>query len=110
MPTVVVPFRDETATRRLEPVPEEARRTVAQAMLDDVLKACSAVAGEVVVAREGPQGEAVEAALGAVERGPLLGFNADLPSVRALDLLTLLGAPQEGGLALVEADDGTTNA
>ena len=56
MPTVVVPFRDENAKRRLEPVPEEARRTVAQAMLDDVLEACSAVAREVVVAREGPPG------------------------------------------------------
>jgi 2-phospho-L-lactate guanylyltransferase (CobY/MobA/RfbA family) len=110
MPTVVVPFRDENAKRRLEPVPEEARRTVAQAMLDDVLEACSAVADEVVVARDGPQGEAVEAALRGVERGPILVVNADLPCARARDLLTLLGALPEGGLALVEAEDGTTNA
>ena len=110
MPTVVVPFRDENAKRRLEPVPEEARRTVAQAMLDDVLEACNAVASKVVVAREGRQGDAVEAALRGLERGPILVVNADLPCVRARDLLTLLGALPEGGLALVEAEDGTTNA
>jgi 2-phospho-L-lactate guanylyltransferase (CobY/MobA/RfbA family) len=110
MPTVVVPFRDENAKRRLEPVPEETRRTVAQAMLDDVLEACNAVGREVVIARDGPQGEAVEAALRGIERGPILVVNADLPCARARDLLTLLGALPEGGLALVEADDGTTNA
>jgi 2-phospho-L-lactate guanylyltransferase (CobY/MobA/RfbA family) len=110
MPTVVVPFRDENAKRRLEPVPEEERRTVAQAMLDDVLEACHAVGREVVVAREGRQGEAVEAALRGVESGPILVVNADLPCVQPRDLLTLLGARPEGGLALVEAEDGTTNA
>src|ERR1041385_2402661 len=110
MPTVVVPFRDENAKRRLEPVPEETRRTVAQAMLDDVLEACNAGGREVVSARDGPQGEAVEAALRGIERGPILVVNADLPCARARDLLTLLGALPEGGLALVEADDGTTNA
>jgi 2-phospho-L-lactate guanylyltransferase (CobY/MobA/RfbA family) len=110
MPTVVVPFRDENAKRRLEPVSEEARQTVAQAMLDDVLEAANAVGREVVVAREGPQGEAVEAALRGVDRGPVLVVNADLPCARPRDLLTLLGALPEGGLALVEAEDGTTNA
>jgi 2-phospho-L-lactate guanylyltransferase (CobY/MobA/RfbA family) len=110
MPTVVVPFRDENAKRRLEPVPEEARQTVAQAMLDDVLDACRAVGGEVVVARDGLQGDAVEAALRALDNGPVLIVNADLPCVRARDLLTLLGALPEGGIALVEAEDGTTNA
>jgi 2-phospho-L-lactate guanylyltransferase (CobY/MobA/RfbA family) len=36
--------------------------------------------------------------------------NADLPCARPRDLLTLLGALPEGGLALVPAADGTTNA
>jgi 2-phospho-L-lactate guanylyltransferase (CobY/MobA/RfbA family) len=110
MPTVVVPFRDENAKRRLEPVPEEERRTVAQAMLEDVLDACHAVGSAVVVARDGRQGEAVETALRGVEKGPILVVNADLPCARPRDLLTLLGALPEGGLALVEAEDGTTNA
>ena len=110
MPTVVVPFRGENAKRRLEPVPAEARNTLAEAMLDDVLDACHAIGREVRVARAGPQGEAVEAALRGVENGPVLVVNADLPCARPRDLLTLLGALPEGGLALVEAADGTTNA
>ena len=110
MPTVVVPFRDENAKRRLEPVPEEARQTVAQAMLDDVLDACHGVGRAVVVARDGLQGDAVESALRGVDRGPVLVVNADLPCARPRDLLTLLGALPEGGIALVEAEDGTTNA
>lgn len=110
MPTFVVPFRSEDAKRRLEPAPLEVRERLAQAMLDDVIEACIAVGREVVVAREGEQGEAVEAALRAVDHGPIVVVNADLPCVRPRDLLTLLGALPEGGLALVEAADGTTNA
>src|SRR6266536_1309953 len=110
MSTVVVPFRAVDAKRRLQPVPEEARKTVAQAMLDDVLSACEAVGRSVLVASEGDQGEAVEAALRGVDSGPILVVNADLPCVRPRDLLSLLGALPEGGLALVEAGDGTTNA
>jgi len=110
MPTVVVPFRGENAKRRLEPVPAEARNTLAEAMLDDVLDACHAVGREVRVARAGPQGEAVEAALRGVENGPVIVVNADLPCAKPRDLLTLLGALPEGGIALVEAEDGTTNA
>src|SRR3954447_4221963 len=110
MPTVVVPFREEDAKLRLGPAPEEARKTIAQAMLDDVLAACEAVGGEVLVAREGEQGEAVETALRAVDSGPVLVVNADLPCARPKDLLTLLGALPEGGIALTEAADGTTNA
>ena len=101
MPTVVVPFRGENAKRRLEPVPAEARNTLAEAMLDDVLDACHAVGREVRVARAGPQGEAVEAALRGVENGPVIVVNADLPCAKPRDLLTLLGALPE---------DGTTNA
>ena len=79
-------------------------------MLDDVLAAAEPV-GEVVVADEGGgQGPAVEAALRRIEQGPVLVVNADLPCARPRDLLALLGALPEGGLALVAAADGTTNA
>jgi 2-phospho-L-lactate guanylyltransferase (CobY/MobA/RfbA family) len=110
MPAVVVPFRREAAKSRLAPIPGEARRTLAEAMLEDVLAACEAVGRTVAVATEGEQGEAVEAALREVDRGPVLVVNADLPCVKPRDLLTLLGALPQGGLAIVEAADGTTNA
>jgi 2-phospho-L-lactate guanylyltransferase (CobY/MobA/RfbA family) len=110
MPTVVVPFRRENAKLRLRPLPEEARAALAEAMLADVLAACNAVGTSTIVAREADQGEAVEAALRGVESGPILIVNADLPCVQPRDLLALLGALPEGGLALVEAEDGTTNA
>jgi 2-phospho-L-lactate/phosphoenolpyruvate guanylyltransferase len=111
MPTVVVPFRGESAKRRLAPAPGEVRATLAHAMLDDVLAACSAVADEVIVASEaGGQGPAVEAALRRIDSGPILVVNADLPAAQPRDLLTLLGALPEDGLALVAARDGTTNA
>ena len=110
MPTVVVPFRGETAKQRLAPAPEEVRARLAQAMFEDVRAAAEAV-GDVVVADEaGGQGPAVEAALRHLEEGPVLVVNADLPCARPRDLLTLLGALPEGGLALVPAPDGTTNA
>jgi len=79
-------------------------------MFEDVFAAAEPV-GEVVVADEpGGQGQAVEGALRRVESGPVLIVNADLPCARPRDLLTLLGALPEGGVALVEAPDGTTNA
>ena len=110
MPTVVVPFRHESAKQRLAPAPEEARSALARAMLDDVLAAAEPV-GEVLVAEEdGGQGPAVEAALRRIEDWPVLVVNADLPAAQPRDLLTLLGALPENGLALVEALDGTTNA
>src|SRR4249920_702806 len=110
MPTFVVPYRGADAKRRLEPLPEEARAAIAEAMLEDVAAACEGAGGSVVVARDGDQGEAVEAAIRGVESGPILVVNADLPCAQPRDLLTLLGALPEGGLALVEAADGTTNA
>jgi 2-phospho-L-lactate guanylyltransferase (CobY/MobA/RfbA family) len=109
MPTVVVPFRGENAKQRLAPLPEAARAALANAMFADVLAACESV-GRTVVAREGGQGEAVEAALRGVAPGPILIVNADLPCARPRDLLALLGAMPERGLAIVEAADGTTNA
>jgi 2-phospho-L-lactate guanylyltransferase (CobY/MobA/RfbA family) len=110
MITVVIPYRGEDAKRRLEPLPEAARTALAEAMLADVSAACEAVGGSVVVARAGDQGEAVEAAIRGAEAGPILVVNADLPCAEPRDLLALLGAIPEGGLALVEAADGTTNA
>jgi 2-phospho-L-lactate guanylyltransferase (CobY/MobA/RfbA family) len=110
MPRVVVPFRGESAKRRLAPAPEDLREALAEAMLQDVLAACEAVGRTQVVTRGGGQGEAVERALRRLETGPILIVNADLPCARPRDLLTLLGALPEGGLAVVEAADGTTNA
>ena len=79
-------------------------------MLQDVLAAAEPV-GELIVARGGgSQGAAVERALREVDEGPVLVVNADLPCARPRDLFTLLGALPEGGLALVAAVDGTTNA
>jgi 2-phospho-L-lactate guanylyltransferase (CobY/MobA/RfbA family) len=110
MPTVVVPFRRESAKLRLQPLPDEARAALAAAMLEDVLAAAEAVGGRTIVAPEADQGEAVEIALRGVDSGPILIVNADLPCARARDLLTLLRALPNGGMALVEARDGTTNA
>src|SRR6266511_5116374 len=107
MPTVVVPFRRESAKRRLSPAPEDLRATLAYAMLEDVLAACSGVAG---ASGGGGQGAAVEAELRRIDSGPVLVVNADLPAAQPRDLLTLLGALPEDGLALVAAADGTTNA
>jgi 2-phospho-L-lactate/phosphoenolpyruvate guanylyltransferase len=94
-------------------------------MLEDVLAACTAVGPTVLVTDDeaaralapralddpgGGQGEAVVAALATAETRPLLVVNADLPCVQPRDLLTLLGALPDGGIVLVEAADGTTNA
>jgi 2-phospho-L-lactate/phosphoenolpyruvate guanylyltransferase len=135
MASVVVPFRSSDPKRRLEPVPERDRVRLAEAMLADVLAALTAasVAKVFVVAAEPPelpagiehvtelvsdprhgQGAAVRAALdAAVAAGaptPYLVVNADLPCATARDVLALAGAVPDGGLALVRAADGTTNA
>ncbi|HET7807278.1 MAG TPA: NTP transferase domain-containing protein [Gaiellaceae bacterium] len=110
MASVVVPFRGETAKQRLAPAPEEVRARIAQAMFEDVRAAAEAVGTVVVADDAGGQGPAVEAALRHIGEGPILVVNADLPCARPRDLLTLLGALPEGGLALVPAADGTTNA
>ncbi|HJQ74779.1 MAG TPA: hypothetical protein VJ814_07830 [Gaiellaceae bacterium] len=109
MPAVIVPFRRENAKSRLHPLPEEARGALAKAMLSDVMAACEPV-GPVVVTQENDQGEAVESVLRVIESDPILVVNADLPCAEPRDLLALLGALPDGGLALVEARDGTTNA
>src|SRR3978361_1891975 len=106
-----------------------ARRALSLAMLGDVLAAALAVGSAVVVtadaeghatarelgadAREDPgggQGPAVAAALAGLEPGAILVVNADVPCVVPADLRALLAATPAGGLAFVEALDGTTNA
>lgn len=58
----------------------------------------------------GGQGAAVQAGLGAVPDWPALVVNADLPEAQPRDLLALLGAMPEDGIAIAPAPDGTTNA
>ena len=58
----------------------------------------------------GGQGAAVEAALAGLDPGPIVIVNADVPCVLPADLRALLAATPAGGVALVEALDGTTNA
>jgi 2-phospho-L-lactate guanylyltransferase len=68
-------------------------------------------AGAGVVADPGGgQGPAVATALADVEPGAMLVVNSDLPCAVPDDLRALLAATPAGGMALVEALDGTTNA
>lgn len=129
MATVVVPFRGTDPKRRLDHVSEHDRHRLADAMLADVLQAATAVGAVFVVSpeelalpdgvtyvadRHRGQGAAVraglDAALSAGAPAPYLVVNADLPCATARDLLALAGAVPHGGLALVAAADGTTNA
>jgi 2-phospho-L-lactate guanylyltransferase len=126
MTVVVVPFREGKS--RLSP-DRHVRRSLALAMLGDVLAACAVVGDVIVVTGDddaatlaaelggetvrdpgGGQGAAVAAAL--AERPPeaTLVVNADVPCVVPHDLRSLLAATPLSGLALVEALDGTTNA
>src|SRR5579864_6185527 len=68
------------------------------------------VGAEVVDDPGGGQGAAVETALRGLEPGAILIVNADVPCVAPDDLRALLAATPAGGIALVEALDGTTNA
>jgi 2-phospho-L-lactate guanylyltransferase len=129
MTSVVVPFRSSDPKRRLATLSDRDRVRLAEAMLADVLAAAVAV-GRVLVVSPQPialpegvthvpdphhgQGAAVRAALDAAAAtglpGPYLVVNADLPCATSRDLLALAGAVPDGGLALVAAPDGTTNA
>jgi len=106
MPTIVIPFRGDDAKQRL---PEELRAELAQAMLADVVAAAEEV-GRTIVAEGRGQGAAVETALSDAQETPALVVNADLPAVTVRDLLSLLGSIPPGGIAVVAAADGTTNA
>jgi 2-phospho-L-lactate/phosphoenolpyruvate guanylyltransferase len=116
VPTIVVPYRGD-AKRRL---PGSIRAAVAVAMLGDVVAAAREVGPVVVVTDDlgvvppaaealadpgGGLGAAVSAALARVE-GQALVVNADLPAATPDSIRRLAAA----GLALVEAEDGTTNA
>lgn len=128
MPQIVVPYRGATGKRRLD-APGGARAELALAMLGDVLAACVATGRTLVVTEDeaaraladelgaesvedpgGGQGAAVAAGLEWTDPGPVLILNADVPCVVPRDLHTLAGAAELGAVALVEADDGTTNA
>lgn len=129
MATVVVPFRGSDPKRRLAPVAELDRVRIAEAMLADVLAATSGIGRTFVVAPGAPdlpegvlhvpdprrgQGAAVrdalDAAVSAGAPAPYLVVNADLPCATPRDLLALAGALPDGGLAVIAAVDGTTNA
>jgi 2-phospho-L-lactate guanylyltransferase len=128
MPTVVIPFAGVTGKTRLH-ISRQVRAELSIAMLGDVLAAARAV-GSVRVATSDPsggraaeeagagvvsdpgegQGAAVAAALDGLDPGGILILNADVPCVVPDDLRALLAATPAGGIALVEALDGTTNA
>jgi 2-phospho-L-lactate guanylyltransferase (CobY/MobA/RfbA family) len=105
MALVVVPYRRRGGKSRLGLGPE-----IAQAMLEDVLAAASAVGPVIVADAEGGQGAAVANELRRRPGGAALVVNADLPCATARDLLTLLRHVPPDGIAIVEARDGTTNA
>jgi 2-phospho-L-lactate guanylyltransferase len=129
VPAVVVPFRSSDPKRRLAGVHEASRARLAVAMLEDVLTAAEPLGPRFVVASDAEflspgvtvvpdprrgQGAAVQAgltaAVAAAETGPVVVVNADVPCATTRDLLALVGAVPDGGLALVAAADGTTNA
>lgn len=124
MTTVVIPFAGVEGKTRLH-ASRRVRRELSLAMLGDVLAAAAAVgdprvvtgdaeaaalAPDVVEDPGGGQGAAVEAALRGLEPGAILIVNADVPCVVPDDLRALLAATPAGGIAFVEALDGTTNA
>jgi 2-phospho-L-lactate/phosphoenolpyruvate guanylyltransferase len=126
--TVVIPFAGAEGKTRLH-ASRRARHQLSLAMLGDVLAAAAAVgrvrvvtpdpdgmalardAGADVVDDPGTgQGAAVLAALAELEPGSILIVNADVPCATPDDLRELLAETPHGGVALVEAFDGTTNA
>jgi 2-phospho-L-lactate/phosphoenolpyruvate guanylyltransferase len=127
MTTVVVPFAGVGGKTRLK-APRATRVELSLAMLADVLAAATAVGPTLVVAGDdggatlarsagaspvvdpgGGQGQAVRAALAGLD-GTVLVVNADLPCATPADLHALAASVPPGGVALVEARDGTTNA
>jgi 2-phospho-L-lactate guanylyltransferase len=126
--TVVIPFAGVEGKTRLH-ASRRTRHELSLAMFGDVLVAALAVgsvqvvtpdpdgialarsAGAQVVDDPGSgQGAAVAAAVAELEPGVILIVNADVPCVVPDDLRALLAATPAGGVALVEALDGTTNA
>lgn len=128
MTTLVIPFAGIDGKTRLH-VSSRVRRDISLAMLGDVLAAARTVGDVLLVTRDdegaalgrdagaevvadpgGGQGGAVQAALAGLEPGAIVIANADLPCALPDDFRALLAATPAGGVALVEALDGTTNA
>jgi 2-phospho-L-lactate/phosphoenolpyruvate guanylyltransferase len=126
--TVVIPFAGVEGKTRLH-ASSRLRREFSLAMLGDVLSAARVVGDVRVVTADAEgaavaneaeaavlddpghgQGAAVQAALRGFDPGAILIVNADVPCVVPDDLRALLAATPAGGIALVEARDGTTNA
>jgi len=126
--TLVIPFAGIDGKTRLH-ASSRVRREVSLAMLGDVLAAARSVGrirlvteddagaelgreagAEIVFDPGGGQGPAVHAALQGLGPGAIVIANADLPCVLPDDFRALLAATPAGGVALVEATDGTTNA
>jgi len=126
--TVVIPFAGADGKTRLHES-RRLRHELSLAMLSDVIAGATRVGAVRVVtpdpegaaiARDagaetvadpgGGQANAVEAALAGLDPGAILIANADVPCAVPADFRALLGATPAGGLALVEALDGTTNA
>jgi 2-phospho-L-lactate guanylyltransferase len=126
--TVVIPFTGVEGKTRLH-ASRSARRELSLAMLADVLAAALPLGDVRVVTADvdgaalaadlgaavvedpgGGQGAAVESGLSGLAPGAILVVNADVPCAAPSDLRALLAATPAGGLARVEALDGTTNA
>src|ERR1700722_19753763 len=128
MASLVVPFHGAGGKSRLDALAPDARTRVSRAMLTDVVFVCAQIGPTYVVGPvEGPlegatiledpgagQGAAVGLGLAVARNegcsGPFLVVNADLPCVTAADLRTLAASVPAEGVAVVAADDGTTNA
>jgi 2-phospho-L-lactate guanylyltransferase len=126
--TVVIPFAGSAGKTRLH-ASRRQRHDVSLAMFADVIAAALPIGQVRVVTPDaegaalaedagadvvddpgGGQGSAVAAALAGLEPGPIVVANADVPCAVPADYRALLAATPAGGIALVEALDGTTNA
>jgi 2-phospho-L-lactate guanylyltransferase len=126
--TVVIPFAGAGGKTRMH-ASRRLRHELSLAMLADVLAAARTVgrvrvvtpdADGAALAREldaellddpgAGHGAAVRAALAGLDPGAIVIVNADVPCAVPDDFRALLAATPAGGIALVEARDGTTNA
>jgi 2-phospho-L-lactate guanylyltransferase (CobY/MobA/RfbA family) len=98
--TYVIPYRSVGKTRLGD-------RSLADAMMSDVVAACRDADADdvIIVGAPGGQGEAILGAL-CERRGPVTIVNSDLPCATADELKRLTDAAP----AIVPAADGTTNA
>ena len=100
MVTYVIPYRSIGKTRLGD-------RSLAAAMVSDVVEACKAADAEdvMIVGAPGGQGEALQGALFS-RSGPVTIVNSDLPCATPDELRRLTASAP----AIVPARDGTTNA